>query len=512
MPRATIERQWRELDGEGESRTAALVIGARYRISWTALCAHLINLGVLDRFQGEVMRETTPVGGEYAERLCTARHFGLRERGMRRSLTVKNQVAPMSNREGTGRRWVMYLMVAAAATAFAAWAAVTGVVTGPAAEPTVATPAPTAAAPIATPDPKPAPVAPPAVAATPAPAPSATPAVPREPTPPPAVAATPVAAATPKPTPAPVAPTPVATPEPTPAATPTPVATPAATPAATPQPAPEPTPEPTPEATPAATPQPAPEPTPEPTPEATPVPTSCAEVEYNPAHTYFYDGRGEGGCTSWGANWWMEEQMAPASATRVEEGYIAFWNSGPKVVCSVATEGFGALGAEHHAAARAAAQAWNDAVGGAPALFTYRPDCPDGFETTFDERMRNCDAVGEQNAREYVDYIPVVWTSAEAAGRSGGVACAARNGAHNRATNPFTLPRGWMASVVIGPDAEGLGYPHAIAHELGHILHLAHTCNPRSTMHAHTVCPTRYEPSGVIPADYLPIRALLGRD
>ncbi len=67
LPRATLERQWRELDGAAEPRTAALVIGARYRISWTALCAHLINLGVLDRFQGEVMRETMPVGGEYAE-------------------------------------------------------------------------------------------------------------------------------------------------------------------------------------------------------------------------------------------------------------------------------------------------------------------------------------------------------------------------------------------------------------------------------------------------------------
>ena len=31
-------------------------------------------------------------------------------------------------------------------------------------------------------------------------------------------------------------------------------------------------------------------------------------------------------------------------------------------------------------------------------------------------------------------------------------------------------------------------------------------------MHAHMPCSTRYEPSGVIPADYLPIRALLGRD
>ena len=67
LPRAILGQRWRELGGDHEPRTAALVIGAEYRISWTALCAQLMNLGVVDRLRGEIMRETTPVGGEYAE-------------------------------------------------------------------------------------------------------------------------------------------------------------------------------------------------------------------------------------------------------------------------------------------------------------------------------------------------------------------------------------------------------------------------------------------------------------
>ena len=67
LPRATLQRRWRELRGSDEPRRAALVIGAEYRLSWTALCAHLMNLGVVDRSQGEDMRETSPVRGEYAE-------------------------------------------------------------------------------------------------------------------------------------------------------------------------------------------------------------------------------------------------------------------------------------------------------------------------------------------------------------------------------------------------------------------------------------------------------------
>ena len=407
----------------------------------------------------------------------------------------------MSNRNDTGRHWMRYVAYAAAAAAFVAIAVMIWVVTEPAVEPATPTvaaapdpapvPEPAAAppaTPVATPNPKPAPAATPVAtttadltpaatpvaAATPAPTPTATPAASREPTPPPAVAATPVAADTPEPTPAPVAtpePTPVATPVPTPVATPAPVATP----------------EPTPEPTPVATPDPTPAPTPAPV-VATPDPTSCADIE--------------GGCTPWDSYRLGREGW---SAT----GYIAFWNGGPRTVCSFATEGFGTLGDEHHAAARAAVAAWNDAVGGEPALFEYRPDCPDDFDATFDATWRHCGGRFEQDLREVTEYIPVVWVDADAVEPYGG--CASMQGAHN-GDPAYTPPlRGWKAAVKVGRPAAG-DYTDTITHELGHILYLDHTCNERSIMHSGIHCATRYVPSGIIPADYLLIREALGRN
>ena len=374
------------------------------------------------------------------------------------------------------------------ATAFVAIAVMIWVVTEPPVEP--ATPPPTAAV---APNPSP-PVTPPVVAtadppstATPDEAADQTPA----PTPaPPTLVATPVATATP-------APTPVAAPDPTPAPTP------GTTPAPTPEPTPDPTPAPTPVATPVvatpvvatpapvvATTEPTPAPTPTPAPVATPEPTPCADLD--------------DGCTPWDSVFITREGNAA--------GYIEFWNGGPRTVCSFATAGFGTLGDEHHAAARAATQAWNEAVGGEPALFAYQPDCPEGFAAAWPEHTRTCDwAYGD--ARQDTEYIPVIWVTAEAAVATHGtaVACAVVGGAHNG--DPAFTPRrpGWQAAVIIGSgaDIDG-GYDHTIAHELGHILYLGHTCNERSIMLGR--CSTPYVPSGIIPADYLQIRAALGRN
>ena len=194
-------------------------------------------------------------------------------------------------------------------------------------------------------------------------------------------------------------------------------------------------------------------------------------------------------------------------------GYIAFWNAGPRTVCSFVTEGFGALGDEHHAAARAAAEAWNEAVGGEPALFAYQPNCPEGFATAFAD-VRDCDPTYDV-AREVIEYVPIIWVAAEAAtGPYGGAnACASINGTHNGVGPPGL--QGWRAAAIIGPgadaDAAG-GYAATIAHELGHVLYLDHTCDAHSIMHAQRRCSTRYVPSGIIPADYLQIRDTLGRD
>ncbi len=67
LPRPALEQRWRELEGDDDPRSAAIVIGAEYRLSWTALSGHLVNLDLLDRHQGEIMREALPRGGEYAE-------------------------------------------------------------------------------------------------------------------------------------------------------------------------------------------------------------------------------------------------------------------------------------------------------------------------------------------------------------------------------------------------------------------------------------------------------------
>ena len=67
LPRDALERQWRELDGHGDHRRAAIIIGARNRLSWTALCGHLANMKLLDQFAGEVLAESPPRKAEYLE-------------------------------------------------------------------------------------------------------------------------------------------------------------------------------------------------------------------------------------------------------------------------------------------------------------------------------------------------------------------------------------------------------------------------------------------------------------
>lgn len=67
LPRAALTQRWRDLAGRDNPRNAAIIIGAEYRVSWTALCAHLVHVDLLDRQRGEALREAPPRRGEYAE-------------------------------------------------------------------------------------------------------------------------------------------------------------------------------------------------------------------------------------------------------------------------------------------------------------------------------------------------------------------------------------------------------------------------------------------------------------
>ena len=67
LPREVLERQWNEIGGPADHRKAAIVIGAEYRVSWTALCTHLVNMDLLERNAGEALRQNPPRRAEYIE-------------------------------------------------------------------------------------------------------------------------------------------------------------------------------------------------------------------------------------------------------------------------------------------------------------------------------------------------------------------------------------------------------------------------------------------------------------
>ena len=67
LPHEVLERRWNEIGGPADHRKAAIVIGAEYRVSWTALCTHLVNMDLLERNAGEALRQNPPRRAEYIE-------------------------------------------------------------------------------------------------------------------------------------------------------------------------------------------------------------------------------------------------------------------------------------------------------------------------------------------------------------------------------------------------------------------------------------------------------------
>lgn len=67
MPRASVHRDWGDFDGEADARSAAIRLGVEYRVSWSAVCSQLVNLGALDRDAALALRSQPPSKADHLE-------------------------------------------------------------------------------------------------------------------------------------------------------------------------------------------------------------------------------------------------------------------------------------------------------------------------------------------------------------------------------------------------------------------------------------------------------------
>lgn len=67
MPRDSIVRRWAELDGHHDPRRAAIVLGAEFAISWTAVCAQLRNLELIPEGARRTLVEQRPSKADFLE-------------------------------------------------------------------------------------------------------------------------------------------------------------------------------------------------------------------------------------------------------------------------------------------------------------------------------------------------------------------------------------------------------------------------------------------------------------
>jgi Zn-dependent peptidase ImmA (M78 family) len=68
LPRPGAESAWRELRGASKPWEAALALGARFGLSWSALTLHLKNIGLVDQAVYDDLRATPPRRAHYVER------------------------------------------------------------------------------------------------------------------------------------------------------------------------------------------------------------------------------------------------------------------------------------------------------------------------------------------------------------------------------------------------------------------------------------------------------------
>lgn len=73
MPRESLMARWQALAGHREPREAALILGAEYGVSWTAVLGHLRNLGFINDQTRDWLEATRPSRADYLEGGITLR-------------------------------------------------------------------------------------------------------------------------------------------------------------------------------------------------------------------------------------------------------------------------------------------------------------------------------------------------------------------------------------------------------------------------------------------------------
>lgn len=68
VPRSGLRERWRELHGDADARSAAIVLGAAYGVSWSALCGQLRNLDIVDEQMKRHLVSAPPSRIEFMER------------------------------------------------------------------------------------------------------------------------------------------------------------------------------------------------------------------------------------------------------------------------------------------------------------------------------------------------------------------------------------------------------------------------------------------------------------
>ncbi len=68
LPRRAAEAEWRTLGRASKPWDAALALGARFGLSWSALVLHIKNLGLVDQRAYEELRANSPRSAHYIER------------------------------------------------------------------------------------------------------------------------------------------------------------------------------------------------------------------------------------------------------------------------------------------------------------------------------------------------------------------------------------------------------------------------------------------------------------